>query len=681
MAANPSACALYGYSEEEFIAAGRAAVLDQNDPRLDIALEERVRRGQAKDVELTAIRKGGERFPVEVDSVILPGKPERSFVITRDISERKRAAESMRRSEERFRAVQENSLDRFTILKPCFDDEGEIVDFTYVYQNARAARTTGRRPEELVGRRMTEVFPTFPQTPFFALYKQVVKTRQATEFEEPYYADGVQEWFRATVTPVPDGIAIATQIITARKRAEEEMRERVRLGEALAAIDAALHSSLDFTELMKAALCEAATAIGAETAGTSMHDDEAHLFRVAYIYNYPEDKLGIRIPDSDDIHGVEAMRTGRTLAIDDTQNDPRVVRELMDAWNIKSVICAPLIVNGRAIAVAYFNYHTAAHLFSEQEVEFVTKLASSLSGALENAQLYEAERAAQLQAKQELATTGFLLEASAELNKRRDLGGTLSALADIALRATPHARVSIGLLAADRSQVTFAATAGKEPMPAGTVVPWNGVSSALREALSEGTTRVADYDLLPKEQRGTAVPVASRLALLVPLVFDGRTVGHIGLDDCEERREFTEREIEITESIAALAATAIENARLYEEQQRIATTLQENFLHPLPEVEGLEMATVSVPAHEPALIGGDFHDVLVLPGDLVVILIGDVAGKGIEAAGMTETVRSAIRTLSLISPAPSTSSVTSTTYCCSSRGTKASSRRCSSCST
>ena len=64
------------------------------------------------------------------------------------------------------------------------------------------------------------------------------------------------------------------------------------------------------------------------------------------------------------------------------------------------------------------------------------------------------------------------------------------------------------------------------------------------------------------------------------------------------------------------------------------------------------MAAVSMPAREPTLIGGDFHDVLVLPGDLVVILMGDVAGKGIEAAGMTETVRSAIRTLSLISPSP-----------------------------
>ena len=144
---------------------------------------------------------------------------------------RKKAEEKLRESEERFRAVQENSLDRFTILKPFYDDQGEIIDFTYIYQNAQAARTAGRRPEELIGLRMTEIFPAFPQSRFFAMYKLAIETGQATEFEERYQVDGVDDWFCATVTPIPDGIAIATQIITERKKAEEDLKmseERLR---------------------------------------------------------------------------------------------------------------------------------------------------------------------------------------------------------------------------------------------------------------------------------------------------------------------------------------------------------------------------------------------------------------------------------------------------------------------
>ena len=79
------------------------------------------------------------------------------------------------------------------------------------------------------------------------------------------------------------------------------------------------------------------------------------------------------------------MKTGRAVAIDDTRSDPRVVPELMDAWRIKSVVCAPLSVNGRPIGVAYYNYHATTHRFSAHETDFVARLASSLSAALENA--------------------------------------------------------------------------------------------------------------------------------------------------------------------------------------------------------------------------------------------------------------------------------------------------------
>jgi PAS domain-containing protein len=92
--------------------------------------------------------------------------------------------------------------------------------------------------------------------------------------------------------------------------------------------------------------------------------------------------------------------------------------------------------------------------------------------------------------------------------------------------------------------------------------------------------------------------------------------------------------------------------RRYEAQLQIAVTLQENFMHALPEVAGLELAVLSVPAHRPELVGGDFHDVFELSDGLVLAMIGDVAGKGVAAAGLTETVRAAARALALVSAEP-----------------------------
>ena len=89
-----------------------------------------------------------------------------------------------------------------------------------------------------------------------------------------------------------------------------------------------------------------------------------------------------------------------------------------------------------------------------------------------------------------------------------------------------------------------------------------------------------------------------------------------------------------------------------ERQRLIAVTLQENFIHPLPKLEGLELSVVSKAASHPELVGGDFSDVFLLDDGSVAILIGDVAGKGIRAAGLTETVRSTVRAFAAVDPSP-----------------------------
>ena len=85
----------------------------------------------------------------------------------------------------------------------------------------------------------------------------------------------------------------------------------------------------------------------------------------------------------------------------------------------------------------------------------------------------------------------------------------------------------------------------------------------------------------------------------------------------------------------------------------MATLLQEHLIHPLPQIAGVELGRVAKPAFAPDLVGGDFSDVMCIGEHHLALLIGDVAGKGIAAAGLTETVRSAVfaRLVTDLSPA------------------------------
>jgi PAS domain S-box-containing protein len=99
LAANPAACAVFRMSEAEICRIGREGLVDRDDPRYVAALKERQRTGRVVKTEISFFRRGGERFPAEVDSVILPGVPPQAFVILRDITERKRAEEALLQSE------------------------------------------------------------------------------------------------------------------------------------------------------------------------------------------------------------------------------------------------------------------------------------------------------------------------------------------------------------------------------------------------------------------------------------------------------------------------------------------------------------------------------------------------------------------------------------------------------
>jgi phosphoserine phosphatase RsbU/P len=156
------------------------------------------------------------------------------------------------------------------------------------------------------------------------------------------------------------------------------------------------------------------------------------------------------------------------------------------------------------------------------------------------------------------------------------------------------------------------------------------VLDALREALRTGS-----HTPLGPPAEGFAVPLVARGQRLGTLAV-GRHTGHRHDPD----------EIAVLEDVARRSALAVDNARIHAERRRVAHTLQQSLLPPvLPVVSGIGFAAEYVPTGDDAEVGGDFYDVVPLPDDRWLVVVGDVSGKGVQAATITGLVRDVIRVL------------------------------------
>jgi PAS domain S-box-containing protein len=146
--------------------------------------------------------------------------------------------------------------------------------------------------------------------------------------------------------------------------------------------------------------------------------------------------------------------------------------------------------------------------------------------------------------------------------------------------------------------------------------------------------------------------VGLRSAVIVPMLSGDRILGALTLVSADSGRVLDQFDVSLAEQVAARSAVAIENSRLYSERSAIAHTLQQSLLpEQLPEIAGYELAAVYIPAFESDEVGGDFYDVWEL-GDGWLMIIGDVTGKGVEAAALTSVVRYTMRAASEFESSP-----------------------------
>ena len=147
------------------------------------------------------------------------------------------------------------------------------------------------------------------------------------------------------------------------------------------------------------------------------------------------------------------------------------------------------------------------------------------------------------------------------------------------------------------------------------------------------------------EDDADAVALGLDATMRVPLLVRGRELGWLLLGRAHGpgRRGFDNDDRALAREVGARAALALDNARLYEDQREVARTLQRALLPPgLPSPPGLEVAARYRPGYEEREVGGDFYDLFEVE-DGWIAAVGDVCGKGAEAAALTGLVRHTLR--------------------------------------
>jgi PAS domain S-box-containing protein len=138
---------------------------------------------------------------------------------------------ALRRSaviEQRLAVVQAQALDAFVILEPIRVD-GAVVDFTWIYSNVAADRTTPSAKGGLTGRRVLDVFPDQTGVDMVRRLASALEAGGPDDIEVPRVIEGRERWMRSSALPLGDSVAVTFRDITAQREAEAEaIRSRDR---------------------------------------------------------------------------------------------------------------------------------------------------------------------------------------------------------------------------------------------------------------------------------------------------------------------------------------------------------------------------------------------------------------------------------------------------------------------
>jgi serine phosphatase RsbU (regulator of sigma subunit) len=363
------------------------------------------------------------------------------------------------------------------------------------------------------------------------------------------------------------------------------------------------------------------------------------------------------------------FRSRGYLFIEDMRADPRLagLEPILEESGIRRALFIPLIAHEEVIgALAVFKQRSRP--YREGEEGLLVALSSQLAVAVQNARLHE--RAKEL---------GEILEQTLESERSaaRQLRGLYeishSFAESLSLEATLDAVVKtvVELFGLDAAAIRMADERGEQlearavyvsdpkiraaaesilrrPQPLNAPLARRLVRSKRAVLLRPGSAADGNSDALlePFLQQGST-------AAVLPLATPGEVLGTLTLLSLDPTRPLDDQTVEAAMTVTAQAALAIDNARLYQQQKDFSETMQHSLLpRALPAVPGLDVGHVYQSSAR-VDVGGDVYDFLALEHGQLAVVIGDVLGKGIQAAADMAMAKFSFRALARTHPEPS----------------------------
>jgi PAS domain S-box-containing protein len=511
------------------------------------------------------------------------------------------------------------------------------TDLRFGWVNAALARLYGHERAEFPGRPMAEVWPAKDTAKAEAALRQVLaEDRPATEASEDPTSNRVYHWF-----PVhgPDGAQIGAGLIVAEAVAAAPANGTVTDSATGLSSEAALRRS---EERYRALAQGGAQVVWVASPDGVMLEDSPEW---RWITGQTEEEFldggwldSIHPEDRDRVQRDwrESLRSGRIF------DDRFRMRTKAGAYRHYDVRAVPIERDGKIAEWV----GACTDVTSQREAEEMRgRLTEQLSAA--------ALRTARLQ------------QATSMLAEALDVEQVVEVITEVGRTAIGALRSAVALLDEERLRLRVVNPDGLAP-----VGPDSADARLTLDTPSVMTRAIATRRPVlipsPEELRRQFEPDLAEGAgsdaiedtgderswVGLPLLAAGAPLGALRFSFNRPRR-ITEEERVFLEALAGQCALAVERAEMYEREHNAAVTLQRSLLpDKLPDVPGLALDARYLPVTRNMEIGGDWYDVFRLPDRRLAVTVGDVMGKGLQAAAGMGRVRNALRALALTDPRP-----------------------------